>query len=145
MRMKSNPAVKPDWRIVKVGQKSMCNKAWVAEKQIETCGVYYLIDANLHVHICSITPCLEAWPMVGFATFATDEASEADEGEVELAMLNADDPVSYYDLSVLRNPSEPASRFINIPDREEDEEDEKYRARVADEVREYLSGNPCSF
>lgn len=135
----------PDWRLVKVDQRWACNKAWVTEKKIESCGVFYLVDANLHVHICSLTPSLEAWAVQGFATFETPEACEADEGETETAMLNAEESaVSYFDAGLLlRSPHQRMTYVDTEP--EDGETDEAYRARIAEEVREYLCGNPVWF
>ncbi len=128
---------------MKVEQRWMCDKAWVKEKGIATCGVFYLIDANLHVHICSLTPNLEAWPVQGYATFTSDAASELDEGETEQEMMSSEEGVSYFDLSVLRNPWQPVS--LHLPEREEDEDRETYDARAAEHLREHLCGNPVWF
>lgn len=136
-----------DWRLVKVDQKSMCDGPWLQEKQVTACGVFYLIDANTHVHICSFTPNLEAWPMQGFADFATNEAAEKDEGEVEMEMLSAEqDPVSYFGTDILgKCPWKPATDYVNFPEPEEGETDDAYRMRCADELREVLCGNPAWF
>lgn len=137
--------VKPDWRIVKVEQIGMCDKGWVAKTKLTGIGVFYLIDANLHVHICSLTPSLEAWPMQGYATFETDEACEADEGEAEMEALNSEEACSYFDVNILDNPSRPATKYADIPEQEEGEDDMVYRRRVADEVRECVCGNAIWF
>jgi len=130
---------------VKVEQKGMCNATWVKEKRIKSCGVFYLIDANLHIHICSFTPSLEGWPVQGYATFEDDEAYEADQGEVEREMMATEEGVSYFGLEVLRNPWQPLDKYLDIPEQEEDEDDEDYRRRVADLAGEYFSGNPMWF
>lgn len=134
-----------DWRILKCEQKGMCSPDWVAEKQIESCGVFYLVDVNLHIHICSFTPNLEAWPMFSYVTFHSPEAYEADEGNSEIALLEAEEECSYLGTKSAQWPSQPASRYLNIPAQEEGEEDERYRVRVAEEFREYFCGNPCWF
>lgn len=137
--------VPADWRIIKCEQKGMCNAAWIAEKQVTSCGVYYLVDVNLHIYICSLTPALEAWPVCSYAEFATEEASHADEGETEMEMLNSEEGCSYLDTGAKDWPNEPASKYLDIPEQEDGETDEKYRYRVSEEVREHLAGNPCSF
>jgi hypothetical protein len=134
-----------DWRFVKVDQTQFCGEEWVRAAQIESCGVFYLIDANLHVHICSLTPSLEAWPMQGFATFKTEEAAEKDEGNAEMEMLNSEEPATYFDLRVLEGPSQPATKYIDFPEPEEGETDQDYRMRCADEARKVLQGNPVWF
>lgn len=133
-----------DWRLVKVDQTAYITEH-AREKQIEACGVFYLIDASLHVHICSATPALEAWPVQGFATFQTEEASEKDEGETEMEMLNSEEAVTYFDTHVLDKHSKPATEYIDFPEPEEGETDDAYRMRCADELREYLAGNPAWF
>jgi hypothetical protein len=135
--------VTPDWRLVKLEQKHFCDSAWLAEKEITSLGTIYLIDANLHVYICSLTPALEAWPVQSFSDFATPEAADRDEGEAELESLMAEEDCSYFGLDVLRSPSISAEKYI--PEREEGETDEEYRIRCADEVREHLAGNPVDF
>lgn len=143
----SKKEIKPDYRIVKVDQRSMCDESWLAERHVTACGVFYLIDANLHVHICSLTPSLEAWPMQGFALFDSDEAAEADEGNVEMEMLNSEqDPCSYFGTDILdKCPHKPATDYITIPEQEEGEDDMHYRMRVADEAREHFCGNSVWF
>jgi len=137
------PKVEPDWRLVKQEQKGFCDAAWLREKEITSIGMIYLIDANLHVYICSLTPALEAWPVQAFVDFATHEAFERDEGEAEIEAFVSEELVSYFDLNVLRAPSVSAAKYV--PEREENEASEEYRKRAADEVREHLSGNPISF
>jgi hypothetical protein len=136
-----------DWRLVKVDEKSMiCDGTWLQGKHVTACGVFYLIDANTHIHICSITPNLEAWPMQGFADFETDEDAEKDEGEVEMEMLNSADACSYFGTNILdKCPHKPAIDYVDFPEPEEGESDDNYRMRCADELREVLCGNPVWF
>jgi hypothetical protein len=134
--------VQPDWRIVKVDQTRIVGEQYLKERKIKNCGMYYLIDANLHVYICSLTPCHEAFAMHAFVNYESFEAFEADDGLAEIELMDEED-VSYFDTGILRNPSKSAENYL--PDREEDETDEEYRNRVPDEVREYLCGNPVSF
>ena len=141
--MRENPNYKPDWRLVKVSFKRYCDESFVAEKAIEDCGVFVLTDANLHVHICSFTPSLEAWTMIPYATFTKEHDDDGETAtEVEQAMTQHEPDVEYYGTDLLDLPNQPVT---NIPEQEEGEPDEKYRARVADEVREHLQGNPCWF
>lgn len=142
-----NAHIPADWRVVKVDWTGYCGETWRKEKKIESVGIFYLIDANLHVHICSFTPNLEAWPLIPFATFTEEHEDDGETAqEVETEMMNSEEGVSYFGTDVLDNcPHKPATDYINIPEQEEDEPHEKYRARVADEVREYLQGNPCWF
>jgi hypothetical protein len=144
--MQPKAEVKPDWRVVRIEQIGMCNKSWVAEKRLVSCGIYAITDANLHVHICSLTPNLEVWPVQGYAEFADEQAWEKDEGEAEQEMLGTEDLVGYYDTDLLRqHPHRPLSQFITIPEPEEDEDEEHYRERVAEAAREYFAGNPTAF
>lgn len=136
-------AVQPDWRIIKCDQTKMCGKEWIEKKQITACGVYYLVDVNLHVYICSLTPALEAWPMGAYAEFATEEARDADDGEAEVDLLSAEEATTYFGTEMAQRPSEPASKYIDIPPQKDSETD--YGFRVAEAVREYLAANPCSF
>jgi hypothetical protein len=145
MNAAKKSTVKPDYRILKCEQKGMCDPKWITDKQVTSCGVYYLVDVNLHIHICSFTPNLEAWPMIGYAEFATEQAREADEGEVEMEMLNSEQPVDYLDTNAANWPNKPASKYLDIPEQERGESDRDYRLRVAEEFREYLCGNPCGF
>lgn len=137
-----------DFRVVKVEQRGLWASEWAEENKIDSCGVFYLIDASLHIHICSLTPCLEAWSLVPFVTFS--EGVEDEDGgkasEIEYELMSSETNVSYFGTQVLDScPSRPLSDYIDIPEREEDEDDERYRERVADEAREYLQGNPCWF
>lgn len=133
-----------DWRIVKVDQTAFCQD-WADARQIQALGVYYLVDASLHVYICSLTPALEAWPMIGFAYFVSEEASEKDQGESEMEILNAEEACTYFATDLLSLPNKPATDYADIPEQEEGETDMNYRIRVADEIREQLCGNPCGF
>lgn len=144
---KPKSEVKPDWRIVKCSWKSYCEAAWLAENKIDECGIFYLIDVNLHVHICSLTPNLEAWSLIPYVTFTEELPDDGGERafECEQVMMVGEEPVSYFGTEAKDWKFEPASKYINIPEQEDGEEDEKYRMRVADEVREYLQGNPCWF
>jgi hypothetical protein len=134
--------VQPDWRLVRVEQTQHCDPAYLKKKGIVTVGMIYLIDANLHVHICSLTPCLEAWPVQSFVDFKSLELAELDEGEAEFELFRNDDAVSYFDLGVLKN-SISAANYA--PEREPDEEFDAYRMRAADKVRDHLAGNPICF
>jgi hypothetical protein len=132
--------IEPDYQFVQVDQTRFVGEEYLKARNITRVGTVYLIDLNLHVHICSATPCLEAFPMNGFVEFASREAEIKDEGNSEMELLDAEEPVTYFDLDVLRSPKESAAKYI--PEREEDENDLTYRNRVADEVREYCAGNP---
>lgn len=150
--MLKNREVQPDYRIVKVEQSGMCDPTWVKEKGIESCGVFYLVDANLHVHICSFTPNLEAWPLHAYATFHTDEQAEADEGETEFEMMASEEACSYFGTEILNSPNRPATDYVDIPgpdyfdlDDSDEQGAEDYRMAVADYVRERLCGNPVWF
>jgi hypothetical protein len=140
-RRERNERVPFDWRIAKVDQRRYCDEAWLAEAEIETCGVYYLYDANRHVHICSFTPSQELWPVASFATFASEQAAEADEGDAEQEMLSSEEPCCYMDVSdVSRLPSQPAGNLA--PEREPGEDCEAYYTRAVEEMTEHLRGNP---
>lgn len=136
--------VQPDWRIVKVEQSGYVDKKYLEDRGVTKCGVYYLVDFNLHVHICSFTPNLEAWAMQGYADFVDDEAAERDEGEMEMEMINSEESdVSYFGTEMEDYPNISAANYL--PDRDEDESDEEYQKRIPDAVREYLAGNPVGF
>jgi hypothetical protein len=135
--------VQPDWQLVKVDQTSFVGEEYRRAHGIAKCGTYYLVDANLHVYICSLTPCLEAFPVQGWVDYESAEASERDEGEAEIELFSAEELVSYFDTDLLRNPRQSAENYL--PDREEDETEEEYYKRIPDGVHEYLCGNPVSF
>ena len=135
--------IQPDWRIVKVDQTHFVGEEYRKLHGIERCGTYYLIDANLHIYICSLTPCHEAFPMNGFVDYVSFEASEADEGIAEIELMETEELCTYFDTNILRNPSESAANYL--PDREDEETEEEYQKRIPDEVREYLAGNPVGF
>jgi hypothetical protein len=134
--------IKPDWRLVRVEYTEHCNAEWIKKKGITALGMIYLADANLHVHICSLTPCLEAWPVQSFVDFKSFEFAELDGGEAEIEVFRDEEPVSYFDLTVLKN-SISASNYA--PTRDDDETFDDYRMRAADEVRDHLAGNPIDF
>ena len=101
-RRQRNEKVPFDWRIVKCNQTDYCGAEWLAEHHVKECGVYYLFDANRHVHICSFTPSAELWPMNAYAIPVddielTDEQNEAI-GEVELEIMNSEEACSYTDM-----------------------------------------------
>lgn len=137
--------VPADWRIIKCEQAGLCGEEWVKEKKIESCGVFYLVDVSLHVHICSMTPSLEAWALIPYVTFTEDPEDDGETASEIEQELMIDESVSYFGTEAANWPNKPASKYINIPEQEEGEDDEKYRARVADEMREQLIGNPCWF
>lgn len=139
--------VKPDWRIIKVDQTSYCAPEWRVEQRIETCGVFYLVDVNLHVHICSFTPNLEAWPMHAYVTFTVpwDEVDDGTATDIEFELMASEEVCQYFGTDVERLPSRPATDYVDIPEQEEDETDSAWRYRVAEHVRECLCGNPVWF
>lgn len=142
----SKAEVKPDWRVVKISMKRYCDEAWIAKEKIDECGIFALVDANLHVHICSFTPSLEVWGLIGYVTFTEGRDEEGEKAfEIEQEMLR-DSDVEYYGTDLLDKCKHvPATKYVDIPEQEEDEPHDKYRMRVADHVREYLQGNPCWF
>lgn len=142
----TNSDVKPDWRVLKLEQKAYLNAEFAAEKQVKTCGVFYLVDANLHVHICSLTPNLEAWPIQGYATFETEEAAEQDEGELERELLDTEEGCSYLGTEVLATcQHEAATEHFDLPAQDEGETDENYRKRLAEVAYEECCANPVWF
>ncbi len=145
-RRAHNEKVPFDWQIVKVEQLHMVGDQWRAKKKIATCGVFYLYDANRDVHICSFTPSAELWPVAGYATFTSQEAGNADEGETENEMLQSEESVVYMDRpDVERLPRQPASEYVDPPTREDDEDCETYYKRAIEKMSEYLQGNPPWF
>lgn len=139
---KRSDEVQPDWRLVRVEQTQHCNAEWIEKKGITALGMIYLADANLRVHICSFTPSLEAWPVQSFVDFKSLELAKLDEGEAEIEVFRDEEPVSYFDLHVLKN-SISAANYA--PARDDDETFDAYRMRAADEVRDHLAGNPICF
>lgn len=140
--------VTPDYRIVKVSFKRYCDAKWIADNKIDECGVFYLVDANLHVHICSLTPNLEAWAMIPYVTFTEELPDDGGERitECEGEMTRDLEPVDYYGTDLLNNAKhKPLADFMTLPEPEDHEASDHYRRRVADEVREHLQGNPCWF
>lgn len=122
-----------------------CEEAHI-KSHIKSCGIYYVVDVNLHVHICSFQPNLEAWPMCAYVTFDSEEAADADEGNAELELMNSEGHhCSYFGTEIAAMPSQPLSKYIHIPEQEPDESDEDWRMRVAEEAREHFAGNPCGF
>jgi hypothetical protein len=134
--------VQPDWRIVKVNQTSMVGEEYRKTRRIKECGMYYLVDANLHVYICSLTPSIEAFAMHAYVEYEDFEAHEADDGQAELDLMDEED-VSYFDTGILRNTHVSAANYL--PDREDEETEAEYQKRIPDAVREYLAGNPVCF
>ncbi len=142
-RKEHNERVPFDWKLVKVDQTSMCNAAWLAEKGVKACGVFYLFDANRHVHICSFQATYELTPVASYAEPVkgldlTEKESEA-LGDVEQEVLNTEEACCYMDVSqVDRLPQQAVG---GVPDREEDEDSEAYYLRACEELREYYQGN----
>lgn len=146
--MRNNPNVKPDWQIVKWDLTAYFDAEYLNDMGVRKVGVYYLVDANLHVHICSFTPSLEGWALHAWTELRDDcehtEAVLEAAGEVErVAMI--DEGVDYYGLEMLNNPKRPATDFADAPTQDEGEEDEAYRRRVVEEVRDHVAGNPIYF
>lgn len=146
MNKLTNKDIPCDWRLVKLDQTSYCGPDWVTKHGIKECGIYALVDASLHIHICSLTPSLEVWPMFGYADFVSYEAAEKDEGMAEMELLNTEEACSYYGTDLFDDsPWRPVTKYVDIPEQEEGETDEDYRRRVADECREHFAGNPVEF
>ena len=141
-RAQRNERVPFAWRVVKVDWTRHCED-WCAAEKIKAVFVYYLYDANRHVHICSFTPSQECFPIAAEVEFETEEARDADEGEAEMDLLNGEEPCSYFDVSdVSRMPS----RAVTCaPDGEDGEDSEAYYTRACEEMREYFQGNPPYF
>jgi hypothetical protein len=134
-----------DWRLLKVSQDlSRFNKDYVKSKQVKTCWIYYLVDFNTNVYICSLTPTKELWAMFAEVEFENDEAQEKDDGEFELELMRGED-VDYYDSNIVSNSNILASKYMEIPKKEENESSSDYNFRVADESREVLASNPQYF
>lgn len=134
-----------DWRLLKVSQDlSHFNKDYVKSKQVKACWIYYLVDFNTNVYICSLTPTKEMWAMFAEVEFENDEAQEKDDGEFELELMRGED-VDYYDSNIVSNSNILASKYMEIPKKEENESSSDYNFRVADESREVLASNPQYF
>jgi hypothetical protein len=145
-RAARNERVPFDWRIVKIDQTRHCGEEWIAEKGIKAVFIYYLYDANRHVHICSFTPTLECFPVAAEVTFTSETAWEADEGESELALMQDEESCSYFEVSdAARFPSRPAGAWCDAPEREPGEDCETYYTRAVEAMTEYFQGNPPYF
>jgi len=138
-------ALPHDWRLLKVSQNlSHFDSEYVKSKQVKACWIYYLVDFNTNVYICSLTPTKELWAMFAEVEFENDEAQEKDEGEFELELMRSEH-VDYHDCKVVDNPNILASTYMEIPEKEDKESSSDYNFRVADESREVLAGNPRYF
>lgn len=142
-RRERNERVPFDWKLVKVDQSRYCDAEWLAKKGVASCGVFYLYDANRHVHICSFQATYELHPVAGWAVPVKDGDLTEEESEalfdVEQEMLNTEESVTYMDVSpVDRMPSEAVK---GVPEREEGEDGEAYYLRACEELREYYAGN----
>jgi len=138
-------ALPNDWRLLKVSQNlSHFDSAYVKSKQVKACWIYYLVDVNTNVYICSLTPTKELWAMFAEVEFENDEAQEKDDGEFELELMRGED-VDYYDSGIVNNPNILASTYMEIPEKEENESSLDYNFRVANESLEVLAGNPKYF
>jgi hypothetical protein len=135
--------IPPDWRLVWDDQAWALDAGYVKERGIEAAGVIYLVDLNLHVHICSFTPNLEAWPVQPWATFKTLDHAALDGGETEQELMSTEETVAYVGTDFpSKRRTEAADRYVSLPGREEYETDEEYRRACAETVLEYLNGNP---
>jgi hypothetical protein len=145
-RAARNERVPFNWRLVKVEQSSMCDASWLAENKVKECGVFYLYDANRHVHICSFTPNYECWPVAAYAIGTSDDLSEEERealANVEMEVMASEEACAYFDVSdVDRMPGQPVTI---APDREEGEDAETYYKRAVEEMREQFQGNPPWF
>ena len=138
-------ALPHDWRLLKVSQNlSHFDSEYVKSKQVKACWIYYLVDFNTNVYICSLTPTKELWAMFAEVEFENDEAQEKDEGEFELELMHGEN-VDYHDCKVMDNPNILASTYMEIPEKEDKESSSDYNLRVADESREVLASNPQHF
>jgi hypothetical protein len=138
-------ALPHDWRLLKVSQNlSHFDSEYVKSKQVKACWIYYLVDFNTNIHICSLTPVKELWAMFAEVEFENDEAQEKDASDFELELMRGEH-VDYHDCKVVDNPNILASKYMEIPEKEENESSLDYNFRVADESREVLAGNPQYF
>lgn len=138
-------ALPHDWRLLKVSQNlSHFDSEYVKSKQVKACWIYYLVDFNTNVYICSLTPTKELWAMFAEVEFENDEAQEKDDGEFELELMRSEH-VDYHDCKVVDNPNILASTYMEIPEKEENESSLDYNFRVANESLEVLAGNPRYF
>jgi len=135
------------FRLVKLDFKPYCDPKWIAENKVETCGVFYLYDANRHVHICSLTPSYELWAVAPYMTFSPDVDSDTFDpdgekaSEIEQTMMEVE-YVDYFDVSSI---DKLPGRAVEGPEREEDEDGETYYKRAIEELREQYAGNPPWF
>jgi hypothetical protein len=83
--------VEPNWILVKVDQTNIVGEEYRRSHGIVRCGVYYLLNANRHVYICSLTPCIEAFAMHAFVEYENFEAHEADGGEAEIELMEEEE------------------------------------------------------
>lgn len=130
--------VKPDWQLLKVDYTWACNKEFLDKLGVEKCGTIYLVDANLRVHICSLTPNIEAWAVQAFIEYRDDvDTDNIDfDDEFELSSGLTDEVVSYLDTKDLDKHSfAPASKYISIDPEETTQE-------IVDGMVEYLAGSP---
>lgn len=93
--MRYNPEIKPDYWLVKLDEREY----WREDIQSATTEIYgiYLVDRNLHVHICSATPSAELWFIANDPVWL-ESLSEEKRDELDDAVRSAyDEPVSYTD------------------------------------------------
>lgn len=131
--------VKPNWRLFKVDFTPYVSDSYKTEHGITEVGALYLIDVNLHVHICSATPNLEGWLVQPYVQFASYELDQLNEGEAEFELFKDIQEVDYFSTDLESQHSVSAENYL--PDDPEDLED---KLKVADTVREHLSGNPLA-
>jgi len=117
--------IKSDWWIVKVDGRSH----WSDDVQRQTVAVYdvYAFDANLRVHICSLTPSYELHYLGTDADPVADLSDDAREHLYDVVLdASADNsPVDYMDVSTIERMRRTRSdlfRHVGPPDPDSCEE-----------------------
>ena len=135
--------VRPDWRIIRFNETRHCDAKWLAENRVKETGVFYVYDHNRHVYIADLSPSFELHAMVPYVIQeddATEAMQEKADEDMRTAMYDAD-VVYIYSRDIGVRPWKPATDYVNLPEREEDQDDDAYYMACIETFREQFNAN----
>ena len=129
--------MKPNICLIRIDETEHCAKDWLEEWAINKVWAWYLFDADLHVHLCSLSPSYELH-FYGYTTennIAEDDERSRDGLDMELSDIHFNsEAISYHAARAIDALSEENKAILGTTDDGEelgDDQDENDRIREA--------------
>lgn len=135
--------VKPDWRVIRFIDTATCNADWLQKNSVKETGVFYVYDHNRHVYIADLSPSFELHAMVPYVIHegdVSDTIKEQADEDMRLAMYEQD-VIYIYSRDIGVRPWKQATDYVDLPEREEEQNDDAYYMACVEVFREQFNAN----